>query len=119
MKSAFQANAVGCASEAYHFATHRVLDYPEYRFEIDEYRFEYRPHFVAHFRVSKWSPSVLKRILFEWKVFRSVVPFPLYASGEDDDRKWRRFVTLLGFVPHTSVLCNDGQHRSIYISYKV
>jgi hypothetical protein len=95
---------------------HCVLDRPEYLFEIDEFRRGQDPFLQAHFVVHYWSPSVFKRILSEWRVFRSIVTTPLYALGEDDDDRWRRFVSHLGFKPFTTVVCNNGQQRSLYQS---
>jgi hypothetical protein len=90
----------------FHFATHRVLDYPEYRFEIDEYQ---EPSvMLVHLRIWKFSPSILKRILSEFSAFRYVATFPLYALGNPDDAKWVRFISLLGFKP-------SGKHKSLFI----
>jgi hypothetical protein len=96
---------------------HSILDYPEYWFELDEYR---RPNgeqfLLVHLRVAKLSPSVLKRIDHEWSVFRTLVTAPLFAIAETQDKKWERFVARLGFKPHCDVICNNGVPRRMFIS---
>lgn len=96
---------------------HRVLTYPEYWFELDEYR---KPSgeqlLLAHLRVVKFSKEVLKRIMHEWKVFRSCVHAPIFATAEQDDAKWQSFVELLGFRFLREVACNNGETRRLFIS---
>jgi hypothetical protein len=57
-------------------------------------------------------------MLKEWRVFRKCTDAPLYAwHGPGDFETWRKFVTLLGFVPTgQDITCNNGAVRPIYIS---
>lgn len=96
---------------------HRVVVHEEYWCEIDEYVVNGQQVLLCHIRFAHLSPSIFKRLLREWRTFRSVVKCPLYAFGELADDKWHRFVSHLGFVPTThNVVCTNGQHRPIYIS---
>jgi hypothetical protein len=96
---------------------HVVLDYPEYWFEIDEYRRPDGAQFLlAHLRVEKFTSSILRRIDHEWRTFRACVSAPLFAVAEEDDAKWERFVARLGFKPFQEVICNNGVPRRLFIS---
>lgn len=86
-----------------------TLEFDEYRSELGEQML------LTHLRVHQWSPAALKRIRHAWKVFRSVVTTPLFASPMQDDPKWVRFVTLMGWRPFSQVLCHDGIERPLYI----
>lgn len=97
---------------------HRVLTYPEYWFEIDEWRRGQDQFLLAHIRIAKWTPSVLKRIDREWAAFRECVDAPLFAIAEIDDRKWERFVSRLGFRFHCDTVCENGEPRRMFISRK-
>lgn len=95
----------------------RVLDYDEYVFDLDEYRDGNHQYLTAHIAFEKFSPSILRRVLREWKVFRHCVTAPLYAyrDGGDFD-KWFRFVSLLGFRPTgLFITCNNGERRQLFI----
>jgi hypothetical protein len=97
-------------------ARHIGRSTPDFIFEIDEYRNESgEERLVAHINVLRWSPAVFKRIKREWSLYRQVLTAPLYASPMDDSPRWQRFVTCLGFVPLTTVKCNDGLIRPMYI----
>lgn len=90
----------------------------DYLLELDEYR---RPTddaqmIIVHFRVFRWAPSVLKRMLREWKLFRSVCVDDLYASPSVDEPKWHKMVRAFGFKPLTTVRCLDGLMRPMYIN---
>lgn len=107
-----------CAPGDFEFVTrHRALDRPEYLFEIDEYRRGADQFLYAHLRVFKFSPSIMKRILAEWRAFRAIVAAPLFAIGEVDDEKWERFVTHLGFEPAIEVVCLNGERRRMFRHY--
>lgn len=106
------------SAPSFEFVTrHRALDRPEYLFEIDEYRRGADQFLYAHLRVFKFSPSVMKRILAEWRAFRAIVAAPLFAIGEVDDAKWERFVTHLGFEPAIEVVCLNGERRRMFRHY--
>lgn len=70
---------------------------------------------LAHLRVHKWSRDAAKRIMGKWKLFRKAVRAPLFASPMDDDPRWPKFVSLMGWRPHSTVLCQDGKERPLYI----
>jgi hypothetical protein len=97
---------------------HRLITHDEYWFEIDEYRRGQDQFLLAHLRIVTWTPSILKRIMREWKMFRQCVSAPLFAIAEVDDDKWERFVARLGFRFHCNTVCNNGEHRRMFISYK-
>lgn len=97
---------------------HMILDYPEYWFEIDEYQKEDGQQVLfAHLRCAQFNKSILQRILIEWRAFRTVVTAPLFAFAEQEDAKWKGFVSLLGFKPTAQeIVCNNGAKRQLYIS---
>jgi hypothetical protein len=69
---------------------------------------------LAHLRVHKWSlrtPAHQARL----GGLPAVRQVPLYASPMDDDPKWHRFVTMMGWRPYSTVLCHDGIERPLYI----
>jgi hypothetical protein len=106
------------ASDFVHVATHIVLDYPEYRFEIDEHRRGEDQMLMAHLCVNEWSREVLKKLLREWLAFRKCVTAPLFACAEVDDKKWEHFVSLLGFKFHSDIICNNGAPRRLFMHVK-
>jgi hypothetical protein len=67
---------------------------------------------------SKFSASVMKRLLDDWSTFRSVTDAPIYGiEPNPDDHKWERFVSLLGFHNTLSrVDCTDGKSRRLFVS---
>lgn len=102
-------------ADSFLFVTrHRALDRPEYLFEIDEYRRGADQFLMAHLRFAKFSPSIFKRVLHEWKVFRSCTYAPIFALGEVDDDKWKNFVTHLGFTFDRDVVCLNGERRRMF-----
>lgn len=106
-----------CAAGDFEFVRHRVLSREEYLFEIDDYTLGGGNHFLlAHLRVFSFTPSAMKRILADWRAFRACVSAPLFAIGEEDDAKWRRFVSHLGFEPALEVVCNNDVRRLMYRS---
>lgn len=85
-------------------------------FGIDEYRDDAGAQMLlAHLHVHKWSSSTLRRIHRDWSLFREAVTAPLYASPMTDDPKWVRFVSMMGWRPFSTVLCQDGIERPLYI----
>jgi hypothetical protein len=99
---------------------HEVISHPEYWAEIDEYKDESGQQFLLfHIRFAEFNKQVLKRAIREWKVLRSVVQAPLFAYAEQDDEKWRAFVSLFGFKPtDTFIDCQNGEKRRVYVSIK-
>jgi hypothetical protein len=101
-----------------HIATHIPVNRPEYRWELDEYRNDADEQMMfAHLTVFKLTPSLIKQMLATWRLFREHVQCPLFAIGEVDDDKWSRFVSLFGFKFLMEVVCENGQHRRMFISH--
>ena len=100
---------------------HLALDTPECTVELDEWRraSDGDQRLVAHIRVHRWSPSALKKMRREWALFRTLVTLPIFASPIPHEgpelKRWVRFVGLMGFRPLTTVLCEDGHTRPLYI----
>lgn len=85
-------------------------------FELDEHRdASGNQMLLVHLRVHRWSKSSLKRIKRDWALFRQHVTVPLFASPMDHDKRWEKFVTLMGWRPFSTVLCHDGIERPLYI----
>ena len=98
------------------FHARHTHDTKDFLFEIDEYRRDEGDQLLlAHIRVLKFSKDVLKEMLRHWRVLRSFVTAPIFVSPQDDDEKWVKFVTLMGFKPFQQILCNDGASRPLYI----
>lgn len=97
-------------------ARHECLKTDDYLCELDEYRDAGGKQFLlAHIRVFNWAPSVCKKLVREWKLFRTICTAPIYGCPQVDDERWAKFVALLGFRPLTHVLCNDGAERPLFI----
>ena len=117
----FTTQIVGTSSALEHsehftfVARHDALTTEDYLFEIDEYRRDDDQLLLAHLRVFRWSPSVLKSLLKNWSLLRQCVKAPLFACAEVQDMKWQRFVKLLGFEPFHDILCVNGEQRRLYI----
>jgi hypothetical protein len=95
---------------------HDILDYPDYLFQLDEFHRGDEKFFVPHIVFNKFSPTILKRVLREWKSFRSVVRVPLFAhNGEGDENTWKHFVSLLGFVDTGDTITFNGAPRALFI----
>lgn len=92
----------------------RITD--DYWFELDEYKRASGDQFLlVHIRVHKWSLSVFKRMLHEWRVFRQCITAPVFACPEVDDARWVKFVSAMGFKPLQQVICNNGASRPLFI----
>jgi len=91
---------------------------PEYRAVIHELRDpEGTQMLVLHIDVHQFKPSVMKRMIHEFKTFRSCTDAPLFAiEPSPDDAKWHRFVSHLGFRYSSRVECTDGLTRRCYVS---
>jgi hypothetical protein len=84
--------------------------------EIDEYESAGGEQFLlAHIRVTHWSPSVCKQLKAEFKTFRQHCAAPLFACPETMDKKWFKFVSMLGFQFQQNVTCNNGTTRPLFI----
>jgi hypothetical protein len=90
----------------------------EYRAVLDDFgdadgdqmclmHIDVRPH--------KFNPTVMKRLLDDWRAFRSVTDAPLYGiEAGPDDSKWERFVSLLGFQnTNQRVDCSGTAFRDV------
>jgi hypothetical protein len=89
---------------------------PDYSFVLDEYRRPDGAQFLlAHLTFSRFTPSVFKKLLCEWRTFRERVTAPLFACPEHDDGKWHRFVTRTGWKYLLHIKCNNGEIRPLYI----
>jgi len=111
----FKPSTVGC--DWYIAATHKVRDTPDFCFEIEEHRNSGGGQFcMAHIAIHRWSPAVLKRMSEEWRVLRTVVTCPLYATAPLQDAKWQKFVSRFGFRPLDSVITNGGAQRTLFVS---
>jgi hypothetical protein len=95
--------------------THRVITTDDYWCDIDEYRRGQEVFLLGHIRFNNFTPSALKRLLAQWRVFRQCVTAPVFALGEVDDEKWARFVSLLGFRFLRKVNCINGASRRLFI----
>jgi hypothetical protein len=96
-----------------------VLDNDDCTFELDEHRNAAGEQMLlAHLRVHKWTKESLVRIRRDWSLFREAVPAPLFASPMNDDPMWHRFDKLMGWRSHSTVLCQDGIERPLYIHTK-
>jgi len=104
-----------------HVAYHTVFENEYVKCELEELR---RPcdgatMLFIHARfMARWSPRILKDCLKHWKLFRTVVTAPIFASPQVHDARWEKFITLFGFEPLVdAVPCNDGELRPLWIHY--
>jgi hypothetical protein len=96
---------------------YRVCDCEAYWVDIDQYDVDGSPVCFVHIRFNRFTKDILKQALIEWRVLRTVITCPLLAYPEDDNDKWRAFVSLFGFKPtDTEIVCNNGEKRRLYIS---
>lgn len=101
--------------------SYTIVEHPEYRAVIDDFVNTDGEQFcLMHIDVdhTKFNAVVMKRLLAEWRAFRSVTRAPLYGIEDyPDDRKWEKFVSLLGFQnTNVRVDCTDGQSRRLFVS---
>jgi len=94
---------------------HNVLRTEDYWFELDEYTDGEQTMLLAHVQFFHWSPSVIKRGLRAFKLFREHVRCPLFACPPVADEKWRKFVALSGWRYQQDILCEDGETRPLFI----
>lgn len=93
---------------------HVVRNCPDYIAQIDEYRSGEDTFLLAHLGVKRWAPSVLKELDRDWQTFRKIVPAPLFATAERDDKKFHRFVARYGFRPLQEVPSLSGEPRTLF-----
>lgn len=92
------------------------INKPEYHFAIEEFRCGEDQMVFLHLTVRKWSVSVAKEILRNWKLFRQCVTCPVFANGDGGDQvKWEAFVSLLGFQFLTNIICENGVERRLFV----
>lgn len=96
-------------------AIHEVISTPEYEVHIDEHKRGQDTFLLVHIRVHVFAPSVFKKIKSQWQTLRQCVTAPLYALAEEDDEKWERFVSHLGFEFLQQVTCENGESRRLFI----
>src|SRR5215471_4202452 len=94
-------------------------DYGKFDIEVWRRPCDGEQRLICHFTLARWSPSILKACLKDYYKLRTTITDDLYASPIPHEgpelKKWERFVTLMGFVPLSTVLCNDGAYRPLYI----
>jgi hypothetical protein len=93
-----------------------IIVHDDYWIEIDEFWRGSDQILLAHLRCAKFSPSIFRRLKYDWLAYRNCHLFPVFAFGEVDDDKFERFVTHLGFAPFSEVTCLNGQVRRLFIS---
>lgn len=70
-----------------------------------------------HLKVKRWTASVLKRLLRDFRILRQHIHCPLFAYADEDDEKWEHFVTHFGFEPLTTVSLNNGEVRRLFCHF--
>lgn len=96
--------------------TDTVIDCPEYKWTLEEFRNDADQQMLfVHLDVhADMTLKLLKRMQYEWALFRKHVPCPVFACGSHDDEKFAAFVKLFGFKPLSQANCTDGLSRRIY-----
>lgn len=92
------------------------VDDDDYQLRLTEERSGDNSMVFIHLKVKRWTSSVLKRLLRDFKLLRQHVTCPLFCYADDDDEKWEHFVTHFGFRPLTTVLLNNGEARRLFFS---
>ena len=69
-----------------------------------------------HCEVFYFNHSILRRMIKQWRIFRTHVPQALFVMGEVDDDKWASFIQHFGFRYLSTAPCTDGKERRIFIS---
>lgn len=96
-----------------------VVKNEDYHFEVDEFRRGDDQLLLVHCRVFRWKPSVLKRMLLDWRFIRAnVITQTVYCTGMNDDDKFRRWCRLFDFKLYLDAVPTDcGEPRSLYVNY--
>jgi hypothetical protein len=99
------------------FKRHVIQDEDEYLTSMSSYQINGIYVNMMHLEFRIWTPKAFKKLLKNWEMFRGFIRGPLYAlSNDQDDAKWERFVTRLGFTYFMHVDCPDGVNRRCFIS---
>jgi hypothetical protein len=94
---------------------HNVRRTEDYWCELDEYENASGDKLLlAHIGVYRWTPSIAKQLIREFKLFRTACPSPIFAC-HDADAKWFKFVSMLGFRFLQHIKCEDGVTRQLFI----
>lgn len=90
----------------------------DYRSMLHELRDGDQQMMVIHMDVFKFNPSVMKRMIREFKALRSCTDVPIFAfEPSPDDAKWQRYVERIGFKYLMREACSDGHSRRCFVSY--
>jgi hypothetical protein len=93
----------------------RVIDRPEYVFEVEELRDGNGNQMIfIHLAVHQWSKAILKQLIAEFKAFRECTDAPLYCTSPVNDEKWRHFLSFFGWKH----LIDAAEGQALYISIK-
>jgi hypothetical protein len=95
-----------------------VINKDEYRFTVEEFKRGEDQMVFLHIDILKWTPSVFKELLRNWKFFREHVTCPLFAYAGADQETWEHFVTRLGFRFFQDVVCENGALRRLFVHTK-
>jgi hypothetical protein len=93
-----------------------VWDEPEYTAEMHIEDLDGELMHFFHLDVFYFSPRILRQMVKQWIVFREHVPVVLFCMGDEDDDKWKRFISHFGFQYLRDVPCTDGKTRRIFIN---
>lgn len=94
---------------------HRLYTCDDFWFEVDEYSRDGDQLLIGHVRIVRWTPSVRKHCHAVWSAFRKCVTGPIFTLGITDDKKFERFVRSFGYRPMTTVTCENGDQRRLFI----
>lgn len=94
---------------------HDVRRTEDYWFEIDEYRRGEDQFLLVHLQFFNWSPTVCRRVIREFKIFREHCKAPLFACTERPDAKWFKFISMMGYQFQQNIECRDGAIRPLFI----
>jgi hypothetical protein len=95
-----------------------IVDETDYIGSVHVEEFEDGSQMIfVHMDVYYWGPSILKKMIAQWPVFRaSLASTPLFCMGTVDDAKFEKYVTRFGFEYLSDIPCTDGQVRRLYVN---
>jgi hypothetical protein len=103
-------------------ARHRLYTTDDFWFEVDTYIAGAQPLLIAHVRIARWAPSVVKECHRVWDAFLKCVPGPIYTYGIDGSEKFSRFVRAFGYEPFLAadgspleITCLNGERRRLFV----